>query len=91
MISLESYPRHCEDLVCRVIDDEVVILTTDSCNVHSLNKVGSVIWELADGTRSIREMVTRICENFDVPFEKALANVMEFQAQMVDKNLVEIV
>lgn len=91
MISLESYPKRCEDLVSRVIDEEFVILTTDGRNVHNLNKVGSVIWEMSDGTHSIKEIVTRICERFDVPFDKTLADVMEFQTQLAKKNLVEIV
>ena len=86
MISLESYPRRCEDLACRVIDGEVVILTTDGHSVHSLNRVGSVVWELSDGTRSIKEIISLICERFGVPFEKARADVLEFEAQLADKD-----
>ena len=91
MISLESYPRRCEDLACRVIDGEAVILTTDGRNVHSLNRVGSVIWELSDGTRSIKEIVSLISERFGVPFAVAKSDVLEFQAQLADKNLLEII
>ena len=90
MISLESYPKQCEDLVCRVIDGEVVILTTDGRNIHSLNPVGSVIWELSDGTKSIGEIISIICKRFDVSSKDAEADVLEFEAQLIEKNLLEI-
>lgn len=90
MISLDSCPRRSEDVVWRMIDDEVVILTADGREIHTLNKVGSIIWELADGTRSIIEIVHSIYERFDVDFEVAKVDVLEFVAQLVDKNLLYI-
>ena len=90
MISSDSCPRRSEDVVWRMIDDEVVILTADGREIHTLNKVGSIIWELADGTRSIIEIVRSIYERFDVDFEVAKVDVLEFVAQLVDKNLLHI-
>ncbi|RJS72083.1 PqqD family protein [Methanophagales archaeon] len=90
MISLDSCPRRSEDVVWRMIDDEVVILTADGREIHTLNKVGSIIWELADGTRSIIEIVRSIYERFDVDFEVAKVDVLEFVAQLADKNLLHI-
>lgn len=91
MISSDSCPRRSEDVVWRMIDDEVVILTADGREIHTLNKVGSIIWELADGTRSIIEIVHSIYERFDVDFEVAKADVLEFVAQLADKNLLHII
>lgn len=90
MISLESYPKHSEDLVCRVIDGEAVILTTDGRNIHTLNPVGSAIWELSDGTKSIHEIISLICKRFAVSSKEAKADVLEFEAQLLEKNLLEI-
>ncbi len=90
MVSLDSYPHRSDELVWRVIDGEVVILTADGHQIHTLNKVGSAIWELADGTRNIKEIVTQICERFDVSLEVAQAHVLEFAEQLVDKGALQI-
>lgn len=90
MISLDSYPCRSDEVVWRVIDGEVVILTADGHEIHKLNKVGSAIWELADGTRNIKEIESVICERFDVSFEVAHADVQEFANQLVVKKILQI-
>lgn len=90
MLSLDSYPHRSDELVWRVIDGEVVILTVDGNQIHTLNKVGRAIWELADGTRNIKELISLICERFDVSFEVAQADVLEFAEQLADKNILLI-
>jgi len=90
MLSLDSYPQRSDELVWRVIDGEVVILTTDGHGIHTLNKVGRVIWELSDGTRNIKEIVSLICERFDVSFEVAKADVLDFVKQLEDKKILQI-
>nr|QNO53066.1 PqqA binding protein [Methanosarcinales archaeon ANME-1 ERB6] len=90
MFSLDNYPHRSDELVWRVIEGEVVILTADGHEIHTLSKVGRAIWELADGTRNIKEIVSLICERFDVSFEVAQADVMEFAKQLVDKKILQI-
>lgn len=90
MVSLESYPVRSEDLVWRVIEDDIVILTSDGREIHTLNKVGGAIWELADGTISLNDITSKICNRFDVSFETAREDVIEFAKELSDKNLLEI-
>lgn len=90
MIPLDSYLHRSEDLVWREIKGEVVILTADGREIHTLNKVGSAIWELADGRRNIKELITQICKRFDVRFEVAQADVQEFAEQLVAKKILQI-
>jgi len=90
MLSLDSCLCRSDELVWRVIDGEVVILTADGHQIHTLNKVGSAIWELADGTRDIKEIVSRICERFAVSFEVAQADVLDFANKLVDKKILKI-
>jgi|LGVF01.1.fsa_nt_gb hypothetical protein len=90
MVSLDSYPHRTDELVWRVIDGGVVILTADGHEIHTLNKVGSAIWELADGAKNLKEIVTQICERFDVSFGVAQVDVMDFAEQLVDKNILQI-
>ena len=90
MVSLESYPVRSEDLVWRVIEDEIVILTSDGREIHTLNKVGGSIWEMADGTMSFDDIASKICDLFDVSLETAREDVIEFAKELSDKNILNI-
>ncbi|RCV62726.1 Coenzyme PQQ synthesis protein D (PqqD) [Methanophagales archaeon] len=90
MFPLDSYLRRSDELVWREIGDGVVILTADGRAIHTLNKVGSAIWELADGTRRIKEIISLTCERFDVSLEVAQADVQEFAEQLVAKKILQI-
>ena len=90
MVLLDSYPCRSDDIVWRLIDGEVVILTADGHEIHTLNKVGSAIWELTDGTRNLKEIITQICERFDVSIEEAQADVLDFAKQLMDKKILQI-
>lgn len=90
MVSLHSYPARSDDLVWRMIDGEVVILTTDGNEIHTLNRVGSVIWELSDGTKSLEEIASLICERFDVSSEEAHADVLEFAEELSLRKILQI-
>ena len=91
MIPLDSYLRRSDELVWRVIDGEVVILTADGHQIHTLNKVGSAIWELADGTRNIKEVISLIRERFEVSSETAQADVLDFAEQLEAKKILLII
>lgn len=90
MVSLESYPLRSEELVWRVIEDEIVILTSDGREIHTLNKVGGSIWEMADGTMSFDDIASKICDLFDVSLETAREDVIEFAKELSDKNILNI-
>ncbi|MDY6932297.1 MAG: PqqD family protein [Halobacteriota archaeon] len=90
MVSLESYPLRSEELVWRVIEDEIVILTSDGREIHTLNKVGGSIWEMADGTMSLDDIASKICDLFDVSLETAREDVIEFAKELSDKNILNI-
>lgn len=90
MISEKNRLKKSEDLVWRVINEEIVIMTSDGREIHNLNRVGSAIWELSDGAKNINEIVSLICERFNIPFETAHLDVLEFGSQLVDKKLLEI-
>jgi hypothetical protein len=72
----------------RVIEGEAVILSLDTKVFRGLNAVGSRVWELIDGRRSVDEIVTRIVIEFEVTPEIATRDVGTFIAQLLEKHLV---
>jgi hypothetical protein len=86
---LRGYPKRCEDNVWRDIGDEVVILDEGGTQVCLLNKTASLIWTLADGTRTMEEIAGGLYQRFEVSRQEALADVQEFGAQLLEAGLIE--
>ena len=78
MNPLERYPIPHNQVAGRIIDDEAVIVLSESGEVEVLNAVGARIWELADGSRSLAQIIEQIVREFDVSLEQATTDVVEF-------------
>lgn len=72
----------------RIIEGEAVIISLDTKIFRGLNAVGSRVWELIDGRRSVDEIVTQIVIEFEVAPEIAARDVGAFVAQLLEKRLV---
>lgn len=74
----------------RVYDGEAVILWPDDSTLNTLNEVGTLIWESADGQSPVSAIVARICEEFDVDPERAEADTLAFIAKLQGRGLVTV-
>jgi hypothetical protein len=72
----------------RLIAGEAVILSLDTKILRGLNAVGSRVWDLIDGQRTVDEIADTIVAEFDVPRPQAVADVEAFMRQLLDKGLV---
>ncbi len=72
----------------RVIEGEAVILSLDTKILRGLNPVGSRVWELIDGQRSVDDIVGVIVLEFDVSQEAAVRDVGDFVRELLAKSLV---
>ena len=62
------FPAPHNQVAGRVIDGEAVLVLAESSKVQILNEVGARVWELADGTRSLAQIIDTIVGeaiNFD--------------------------
>ena len=53
-------PKRRADIINEDVDDETIIYDPKSHNVHHLNPIAGVIWELCDGNRTTREIAEKI-------------------------------
>ena len=87
-IQLDKYMVRCDDLAWRMYDGEAVIMTDGGSQIHTLNKVASFIWELADGKLTVKEIAARVYDRFDIVEDTAIADTLEFAQQLADKGIV---
>jgi hypothetical protein len=74
----------------RVWDGEAVILLPDDSSLNTLNAVGTLIWEAADGETPLSVVVGRICETFDVEHTHAERDASGFIDQLCQRSLVSV-
>jgi carotenoid cleavage dioxygenase-like enzyme len=66
--------RRRQDLMSRVVNDEIVILDRAAGRVHRFNPTATYIWHACDGL-SASEIAVRMAQDFDVAPEMVLDDI----------------
>jgi hypothetical protein len=86
----EAYLTQSPRTAWRVYDGEAVVLCSDDSTLNTLNAVGTLIWESADGKTPVSAIVARISAEFDVEPERAARDTMAFIAKLRERGLVTV-
>ncbi len=90
MVGKDSYVNRSDKAVYRVLDNEAMIVNPGGNKMSVLNSVGSRIWEMADGEIAIREIARAVHEEFNITYEQALTDAIEFLEELSGKGLIEV-
>lgn len=88
MIQPTYVPIHHPHTASRVFSGEAVVITPAANVVRMFNPVGSRIWELIDGRRTVDEITRMLVDEYDVDPERATATSLEFFAMLEEKQLI---
>ena len=86
----EQYLARNSRTAWRVYDGEAVILLAEDSTLNTLNAVGTLIWEGADGQTPLSALVSRICAEFDVEAAQAERDVMTFVDKLSQRGLLSV-
>ena len=86
----EKIPIKSADTAHQMIDGEAVVITPGQMMVHVLNTVGSRIWDLANGKRNIQDIARILAKEFDVSYETALDDVVEFTGELAGNEILRL-
>ena len=87
-MELNKYPLPHSQVAARIVDGSAVIVLADAGEVQVLNSVGTRIWELMDGKKSIGEIATAIEAEYDVTSRQALQDLEELVQQLVNAQAI---
>lgn len=87
-IDLETRIRKAPRIAARTIDGQAVVVQLDRQELHTLNEVGTRVFELADG-RSLASIVDAVLGEFEVSRELAERDVAAFARELVRLGAVE--
>lgn len=77
------------DVQCSVLDGEAVLLNLESGSYFTLNRVGTVTWELLNGERTLAEVLSTLCECFEVSQEVARQDLFSLIQHLGQEGLIQ--
>jgi hypothetical protein len=89
-MAVTGYLTRDKGVVWRDIAGEVVIAEMDNSRVRVLNRTASQIWILADGTRRVGDIISELCNRFQVTPEQARVDAEDFCNQLLEAGLASL-
>ena len=84
-----DFPCRAADTAFRMVDGEMLVVSASGSNIIGLNETGALVWEMIDGSHSIDEIVTAVCDAFEVESGMARRDVLGFVDELEAAGLIE--
>lgn len=84
----QQRPLHDPRTASRVFSGEAVVISPAENTVRMFNTIGSRIWELADGSRTVDEIAAMLAQEYEVTPETAHTSIERFMTELVEKGLL---
>jgi len=88
-LCLSAIPRRREEVVGDLTGDEAVLLHPLRREIKVLNQVGARTWSLIDGNRTVVEIVSVICEEYEATTEQVESDTLAFLEELQALEIVE--
>ena len=76
-------------IAARALGNETMVMSATDSTLFTLDEVATVIWEAADGTTPLEEIVKKkVCAQYDVPLEVALKDAQSLVEQLAGHGLL---
>ncbi len=85
------YIARSKAVAARVLDGEMMIMSARDSTLFTLNPVGTVIWQAADGQTPLAEIVQKkICAEFNVAQEEAMNDAETFVTDLASHGILQV-
>ena len=89
MIALDDRFMQSERSAHRILDDQAVVMTPQDSMIHTLNAVGTVLWNSVDGNRTVKDICDLVEEEYEVPRPKLEKDILDFFQILLDRKVIE--
>jgi len=90
MEARKEFPMRDDRTAWRVIDGEAVILSIEDKFIRSLNPVGTRVWELLDGTKTVDDIAEIVSSEFEVGTNQARQDILDFIEELAQKKIISM-
>jgi hypothetical protein len=85
------YVARSPRVAARVLDGEMMIMSSRDSTLFTLNKTATIIWQAADGATPLEEIVERrICPEFEVEPTEALHDAETMARELAGHGILEV-
>lgn len=88
MIDLTTVPTPSDAYTCRQLGEETIFLSPAGDEIHSLDEVGTFLWEQMDGHHDLQQVLDVLCDEYDVEPDVARVDLIEFVRELVERKLL---
>jgi Coenzyme PQQ synthesis protein D (PqqD) len=88
MMNRESCPKRGEQVIAQKAANDLLLFNMNDGNYYSLNEIGSRIWELCDGNRSVSQLVEALAVEYDASSEVLENDVVELLESLQSGKLI---
>jgi len=83
------YLTRSREIAARVLDGEMMVMSTRDSTLFNLNELGTIIWQAADGVTSLEEIDARkICVEFEVEPAEAFKDAEAFVRELAEHGIM---
>jgi hypothetical protein len=83
------YVARATQVAARVLDGEMMIMSARDSTLFTLNPIGTIIWQSADGKTTLEEIVERkVCAEFDVEPTEAMKDAEHFVTDLASHGIL---
>jgi hypothetical protein len=85
------YIARATSIAARVLDGEMMIMSAKDSTLFTLNPVGTIIWQSADGQTPLVEIVEqKICPEFEVEPAEAIRDAESFVSDLAGHGILRV-
>jgi len=85
------YIARATSIAARVLDGEMMIMSAKDSTLFTLNPVGTIIWQSADGQTPLAEIVERkICPEFEIEPAEAIKDAESFVSDLASHGILRV-
>lgn len=88
MCTMTAIPVPSNEMCYRESSGETIVLAADGSMIHVLDEMGTEIFGMFDGQRSLGDVLDLICAGWEVSREVAETDLLKFAADLVAKEIV---
>ncbi|MCB4792840.1 MAG: PqqD family protein [Elusimicrobia bacterium] len=88
--NLKSKIAFSENIVWREVDKEAVILNLYNNKYYTLNKMGTDIWKMFRDQNTVKDILDKIAEEYDVNIDGVAKDVEKIIKELCREELIEI-
>jgi len=77
-----------DTLFLQTVDDEIILLDTNTQEYFALNEVGSIIWNILEEEKNLRKVHQIILDMYEIDEKQVESDILKFIESLKEKKLI---